>query len=50
MEKVSITIELANAILGYLSTKPYQEVAVLIAELQKQANEQIQSKVAELKE
>jgi hypothetical protein len=47
MEKVSITIELANAILNYLSTKPYQEVAVLITELQKQANEQLQSKVAE---
>lgn len=44
MEKVTITIELANAILNYLSTKPYQEVAVLIAELQKQANEQLTEK------
>lgn len=39
MEKVTITVELANAILGYLGTKPYTEVAGLVAEIQKQANE-----------
>jgi len=39
-EKVIITIELANAITNYLGTRPYQEVAALIAELQKQYQEQ----------
>lgn len=36
--KITITIELANAILNYLGTKPYVEVAPLINELQNQAN------------
>lgn len=35
-EKVTITLELANAITQYLGTRPYQEVAPLIAEIQKQ--------------
>jgi len=40
MEKVTITLELANAITQYLGTRPYQEVASLIAEIQKQYKEQ----------
>ncbi|HRB54023.1 MAG TPA: hypothetical protein PLD87_10135 [Bacteroidia bacterium] len=36
MEKVTITLELANAITQYLGTRPYQEVVSLIAEIQKQ--------------
>lgn len=40
MEKVTITIELANAITQYLGTRPYAEVAGLIGEIQKQYNEQ----------
>ena len=39
-EKVIITIELANAITQYLGTRPYQEVASLISEIQKQYAEQ----------
>jgi hypothetical protein len=35
MKKFEITEEVANAILQYLATKPYNEVAVLITELQK---------------
>jgi hypothetical protein len=35
-ESVTITLELANAITQYLGTRPYQEVASLIAEIQKQ--------------
>lgn len=34
MKKFEITEEVANAILQYLATRPYQEVARLIAELQ----------------
>jgi len=37
MENITITTQLANAIVQYLATKPYAEVANLIAELQKQA-------------
>jgi hypothetical protein len=41
MEKVTITLELANAITQYLGSRPYQEVATLIAEMQKQYKEQL---------
>lgn len=34
MAKFEITEELANRILGYLATRPYQEVAALIQEVQ----------------
>lgn len=34
---MQITIELAQSIANYLMTKPYQEVAALLAELNKQA-------------
>lgn len=40
-EKVTITLELANAITQYLGSRPYQEVASLIAEMQKQYKEQM---------
>lgn len=35
-EKVTLTLELANAITQYLGTRPYQEVVSLIGEIQKQ--------------
>jgi hypothetical protein len=35
---MTITMELAQSIANYLVTKPYQEVAALIAELERQAN------------
>ncbi len=41
---MNITIELAQAILNYLATKPYAEVVGLIAELSKQANVKSESK------
>ena len=41
MEKVTITLELTNAIINYLGSRPYQEVATLIAEMQKQYKEQL---------
>lgn len=37
MKEVTFTIELANALLQYLGTRPYQEVVGLITEMQKQA-------------
>ena len=37
MEKIALTTELINAILQYLGTRSYVEVAGLIAEIQKQA-------------
>jgi len=37
MEIVTLQTQLVNSILQYLATKPYQEVAPLIAEIQKQA-------------
>ena len=37
MEKVTLQTQLGTVILQYLSTRPYNEVAQLIAEIQKQA-------------
>ena len=37
MQSVTIDINLANAVLSYLATRPYNEVAGLISEFQKQA-------------
>ena len=37
MNTVTIDVNLANAVLNYLATRPYNEVAGLIAEFQKQA-------------
>ena len=40
MKELTLPIELANAILQYLGQRPYQEVAQLIAEMQKAAQAQ----------
>ena len=40
MDKMTLTTELINAIMQYLGSKPFAEVAGLIAEVQKQASEQ----------
>jgi hypothetical protein len=47
MKEITLPIELANAILQYLGTRPYQEVAQLIAEMQKVAQESFQQDEAE---
>jgi hypothetical protein len=39
MKEVTLPIDLANALLQYLATKPYQEVFQIIAALQKVATE-----------
>lgn len=41
MEKVNLSTNLVNAVLQYLGTKPYAEVAQLIAAIQKEAQEQV---------
>ena len=40
MDKITLTTELLNAIMQYLGSKPFAEVAALITEVQKQAAEQ----------
>jgi hypothetical protein len=40
MDKVELSVNLVQTILQYLSTKPFQEVAPLIDEIQKQAQTQ----------
>jgi hypothetical protein len=37
MKEITLPIDLANAILQYLGQRPYQEVAAMIAEMQKAA-------------
>lgn len=40
MDKITLSTELLNGIMQYLGTRPFVEVAGLIAEVQKQASEQ----------
>jgi hypothetical protein len=40
MEKLHISTQLLNSIMGYLGTRPYQEVFQLIEAIQKEAKEQ----------
>ena len=39
MKEITLTTALINTILQYLGTRPYQEVFQIIAEIQKQAQE-----------
>tara|TARA_R110002126_G_scaffold49856_1_gene137611 strand:- start:700 stop:858 length:159 start_codon:yes stop_codon:yes gene_type:complete len=49
MEKITLTTQLVNAVMGYLGTRPYQEVFQLIEGLQNEAKSQVQSAVEEPK-
>jgi hypothetical protein len=40
MEKITLSTNLVNAIIGYLGTRPYQEVFQLVEAMQKEAKEQ----------
>ena len=40
MDKITLTTELINTIMQYLGSRPFVEVAGLIAEVQKQAADQ----------
>ena len=44
MEKLQISTQLLNQIMGYLGTRPYQEVFQLIEAIQKEAKEQPEPK------
>jgi len=39
--EIKLTLQLVNAILQYLGTRPYQEVFPLVAEIQSQATPQV---------
>jgi hypothetical protein len=41
MKEITLTIDLVNAIISYLGTRPYGEVYQLIAEVQRQAAPQV---------
>jgi hypothetical protein len=49
MEKISLTTQLVNAVLGYLGTRPYQEVFQLVEGLQNEAKSQVQPTIEEPK-
>ena len=46
MTEVKVTVELLNAVMSYLGTRPYQEVFMLVTEIQKQAVPQIKPEPA----
>jgi len=39
MDKITVSTQLLNAILGYLGQKPYQEVYQLVEAIQKEAKQ-----------
>jgi hypothetical protein len=43
MEKITLSTQLVNEIIGYLGARPYQEVFQLIESIQKEAKNQQQS-------
>lgn len=48
--KIEVSVELLNAILNYLGTKPFLEVAGLINGIQEQANGQVPEAVEAVEE
>lgn len=42
MQKISLPVDLINAVLQYLDTRPHREVRPLIDAIQKEASEQVQ--------
>ena len=49
MEKINLSTNLVNAILNYLGTQPYLEVANLISNIQKEAQGQLAENTTEEK-
>ena len=47
VEKVWFTLETANQIVGYLGSRPYQEVFQLMAQIQKAVDVQREEKAAQ---
>ena len=50
MEKVTLSVNLVNAVLQYLGTQPYQNVYQLVEALQKEAKDQLDKNAIELAE
>jgi hypothetical protein len=48
MEKMEVALDLMNEILGYLGTRPYQEVYQIIEKLQNEAKANGMKKQAEM--
>ena len=40
MEKITLSVNLVNQVLGYLGSRPYQEVFQIVEALQKEAQNQ----------
>ena len=47
MDKITISVQILNQVMGYLGARPYQEVYQLITALQSEAKEQLAVKEAE---
>jgi len=47
MEKITLSLNLVNAVLQYLGTQPYQNVYQLVEALQKEAKQQAEVKEPE---
>ena len=41
MDKITISVQILNQVMGYLGARPYQEVYQLITALQSEAKEQL---------
>jgi len=41
MDKITISVQILNQVMGYLGSRPYQEVYQLITTLQDEAKEQL---------
>ena len=41
MDKITISVQILNQVMGYLGARPYQEVYQLITSLQDEAKEQL---------
>jgi hypothetical protein len=41
MKQITLTLDLVNALMNYIGTRPYAEVHQLIAEVQRQAAPQV---------
>ena len=41
MDKITISVQILNQVMGYLGARPYQEVYQLITALQAEAKEQL---------
>lgn len=48
MEKITLSVNLVNQLLGYLGSRPYQEVFQLVEAIQKEAQNQAKDQPIEV--